>query len=167
VTEQRDPAPLRASDADREAAADRLRAAGEDGRLDVDELEDRLSAAYAAKTLSELEPLTADLGHERAATPSPRNAPVADLDQTQTTWARNWRAWLSTSVLLTGIWAVICVASGGLIFFWPIFPIGIWGISMVAGMIGGGDPGDHGPGRDRQLRRDERRGRRLGPPGGS
>jgi hypothetical protein len=52
---------LRASDADREATVDRLHTAATEGRLDADELEERLSAAYAAKTCRELERLTADV----------------------------------------------------------------------------------------------------------
>jgi Domain of unknown function (DUF1707)/Domain of unknown function (DUF4190) len=52
---------LRASDADREAAVERLRAAALDGRLDGDELEERLSQAYAARWCSELSRLTADV----------------------------------------------------------------------------------------------------------
>ena len=53
---------LRASDADRERAVLTLgRAAGE-GRLDVDELEERLQAAYGARTHAELDRLLADVG---------------------------------------------------------------------------------------------------------
>lgn len=52
---------LRASDADREATAERLRVAAHEGRLDTDELEARLSAAYAARWSSELERLTLDV----------------------------------------------------------------------------------------------------------
>ena len=56
------PAPAtRASDADREAAAEQLRAAVADGRLDLAELDGRLTAAYAAKTRGELAAVTADL----------------------------------------------------------------------------------------------------------
>jgi hypothetical protein len=60
---------IRASDADREWAADRLRIAAGEGRLDADELDERLSAAYAAKYCTELVRLTADV------TPAPRPAP--------------------------------------------------------------------------------------------
>jgi uncharacterized protein DUF1707/uncharacterized protein DUF4190 len=52
---------LRASDADREAAVERLREAALEGRLDADELESRLAAAYSARTCSELSGLTADV----------------------------------------------------------------------------------------------------------
>jgi hypothetical protein len=52
---------LRASDADREATVERLRAAALEGRLDDDELEERLSQAYAARWCNELSELTADV----------------------------------------------------------------------------------------------------------
>jgi hypothetical protein len=52
---------LRASDADRERAAETLRRAAGVGRLELDELDERLSAAYAARTRSELERLVADV----------------------------------------------------------------------------------------------------------
>src|SRR3954447_6104367 len=48
---------LRASDADRERVAAALRRHHVDGRLDTDELQERLGACYAARTLGELERL--------------------------------------------------------------------------------------------------------------
>lgn len=52
---------LRASDADRERVSTLLQQACAEGRLDSQELDERLDAAYSARTLAELEPLTADL----------------------------------------------------------------------------------------------------------
>jgi hypothetical protein len=52
---------LRASDADRERVAAVLHQALGEGRLTVSELEERLDRVYAAKTLEELAPITADL----------------------------------------------------------------------------------------------------------
>jgi hypothetical protein len=52
---------LRASDSDREAAVERLRVAQMDGRLDSDELEQRIETAYAARWCSELDSLTLDV----------------------------------------------------------------------------------------------------------
>jgi hypothetical protein len=52
---------LRASDADREQAAEILRHAAGEGRLTLDELEERLNLLYATKTRRELEKLTADV----------------------------------------------------------------------------------------------------------
>ena len=60
---QQPPLPeLRASDADRERAVITLGRAAGDGRLDVDELEERLQLAYAARTHAELDTLLADVG---------------------------------------------------------------------------------------------------------
>jgi hypothetical protein len=52
---------LRASDADREATADRLRQHHTDGRIDQDEFQERLDRCFAAKTVGELAELTRDL----------------------------------------------------------------------------------------------------------
>jgi hypothetical protein len=52
---------MRASDADREKVAAVLREAAGEGRLGLDELDERLAAVYAARTYAELEPLTRDL----------------------------------------------------------------------------------------------------------
>jgi hypothetical protein len=51
----------RASNRDREATVAALRAAYAAGRLDLGELRDRASAAYAARTWGDLRELTADL----------------------------------------------------------------------------------------------------------
>jgi hypothetical protein len=60
----RDPS-LRASDADREATAERLRTSHSEGRLDVRELQERLGRCLEAKTVGELEQLVSDLPRER------------------------------------------------------------------------------------------------------
>ena len=52
---------MRASDADRDVAADRLRVAAGEGRIDPDELDDRLSGVYGARWCSELVQLTSDV----------------------------------------------------------------------------------------------------------
>ncbi len=52
---------LRISDADRHQVAELLREAAGEGRLDIEELDERLEAAYSAKTYGDLVPLTADL----------------------------------------------------------------------------------------------------------
>jgi hypothetical protein len=52
---------LRASDGDRQVAADRLRRAHDEGRLDFSEYDSRLAAAYAAGTYGDLDQLLLDL----------------------------------------------------------------------------------------------------------
>lgn len=56
-----DPSQLRISDDDRHRVAELLRQAAGEGRLDIEELDERLEAAYRAKTYGELVPITADL----------------------------------------------------------------------------------------------------------
>jgi Domain of unknown function (DUF1707) len=67
--------PLRASDADREQVAERLRHATAEGRLNADELEGRLQTLFAARTYGELDALLADLPAGRS--PSKRRIRVA------------------------------------------------------------------------------------------
>lgn len=76
-----DPSRLRISDADRHRVADLLRDAAGEGRLELDELEERLEAAYAARTYADLVPLTADLpvhpGHPDAPVSARQTLPAA------------------------------------------------------------------------------------------
>jgi Domain of unknown function (DUF1707)/Domain of unknown function (DUF4190) len=73
---------LRASDADRDKAADRLRTAAMEGRLDPYELDERLTAAYGARWCSDLERLTADVTPPPP--PAPPVAPVFVRQQART-----------------------------------------------------------------------------------
>jgi hypothetical protein len=79
-----DPQHLRASDADRERVAEKLREAAGDGRLTMDELDERLDAVYAAKTYAELVPITHDLpdtGAGAGYVPAPSQSPSGDVRQ--------------------------------------------------------------------------------------
>ncbi|MFB6827134.1 DUF1707 domain-containing protein [Streptomyces virginiae] len=70
---------LRASDADRDRVVERLRDAVAEGRLDMEEFEERLEAAYTSRTYAELEPLTRDL-------PAPAGGPVAPRSAAAEPW---------------------------------------------------------------------------------
>jgi Flp pilus assembly protein TadB len=74
---------LRASDAERDEVAERLRQAAIDGRLLAEELEDRLAAALTARTHGELDALVADLpqprSRRRGGIPVPRTGPEIAL----------------------------------------------------------------------------------------
>jgi DUF1707 SHOCT-like domain len=64
---------LRAADADREAVAETLREQHLAGRIDTDELQERVERCYAAKTYAELDALLADLpGEDRSGRARPR-----------------------------------------------------------------------------------------------
>ena len=70
---------LRASDADREAVTTRLHEAAVEGRLDPDELEERLHLALRARTYGELRHLVADLPAKAAPWDRPRRRGFAPL----------------------------------------------------------------------------------------
>jgi Domain of unknown function (DUF1707) len=72
-------ATLRASDADRDAVADRLRRAAIEGRLDPDELDERLDTALSAKTYGELDRLVADLPGAPATVRPPQRKPAVGV----------------------------------------------------------------------------------------
>ncbi|SFQ22487.1 Cell wall-active antibiotics response 4TMS YvqF [Amycolatopsis arida] len=81
MTDLPDRKQLRASDADREHVARILHQAMGEGRITLAELEERLDAVYSAKTLGELEPVTADLPDAGvpglAVQPTPSRQPAA------------------------------------------------------------------------------------------
>jgi hypothetical protein len=52
---------MRAGDSDRQAIADRLKTALDEGRLDLHEYDERLQRTYAAKTFGDLDSLVTDL----------------------------------------------------------------------------------------------------------
>ena len=127
----RDPG-LRASDAEREAAANALREHGAAGRLDVEELEQRVGAAYAARTHGELQALTRDLPvverprqHGQPTAAHGRHARRHDAGL-HAIHDGGWHAFLAVSVLLIGIWALT-----GAGYFWPVWALGWWALALV------------------------------------
>lgn len=134
------PGDLRASDADRAAVARRLQVAVDEGRLDLSDYDERLRDTYAARTYGDLERVTADL---------PAPAPVV-VDHTAAQAVEKhrehldeWRSWGGTAIVLVAIWGISSVASGGALFFWPMFPLGIWAAILLAGMMSGGSKRSH------------------------
>jgi hypothetical protein len=112
---------LRASDADREKLADELRAHAVAGRIDTDELEERVQKAYAAKTLGDLDALRRDL----PATPEQLALTVRERR------SHLVRRTIQETGGSTGAFAVctaIWIFSGASGFFWPIF--------VVIGVVG-------------------------------
>lgn len=117
-----DEAQQRASDSDREEATNRLRTAAEEGRLDVDELDERVAAALAARTHADLERLTADL----PAAPPPPRTPVA-------VWQRHdVRATLAALLSGGGICTLVWLATGADSPFWPVWVFLGTGIAFIA-----------------------------------
>ena len=149
---------LRAADADRAAVATVLGEHMAAGRLTVDEYDERLSRAYAARTYGDLDQLTADLPSTRRPQaaqpvahchPYPARACGAGPWSAGGSTAAAWRSWLSTALIVVTIWAVASIASTSLLYFWPIWVIGPWGAVLLARTLTGDD--------DRHARRRDRR----------
>jgi hypothetical protein len=103
---------LRASTADRERAADVLKAAFAEGRLDRDEFEERAGRAQQSRTYSELAALTADLPAGPLGALMPHPAPVP---------AMPWRQPLNT----LAVTSLVCA-------FIPGIP---WFAAVITGLI--------------------------------
>jgi hypothetical protein len=102
---------LRVGDREREATADALREHGAAGRLEPDELEERLGAAYAARTQADLDRLTYDLP-ARDALPAKRQRSLP-ADARRLIFGA-----LAADVLAVAIWAA-AGAEGDWQEFWP------------------------------------------------
>lgn len=94
-----DPRDMRAGDPDREHTAEILRHAAGEGRIDLDELEERLGRTYAAKTYRDLEAVVADLPDAAGIAAAPGSLAPRDSDTLRL------RATMS-DVERTGAWTV-------------------------------------------------------------
>ena len=131
---------LRAADSDRAAIAEQLGRHLSDGRLTVDEYDERLSKAYAAKTYGELDELLADLPRSApagkpAAAPAP--ATTGHAVRHYGAFRAAWASWLSVAIIVTAIWAFTVVSSGHLQGFWPIWVVGPWGAVLLSRTVSG------------------------------
>src|SRR4051812_21070131 len=110
---------IRVSDSERERAADTLRHHYADGRLDSDELEDRIERAYHATTRGDLAALVRDLPSDRG-----RRARVAAANANRHAWRAHLSSYAAVNGGLVGLWGV---TGGG--EFWPIWSIAGWGVA--------------------------------------
>lgn len=107
---------LRAADADRERVATAVQTAGSEGRLTLEEVEERLTRVYAARFTDELTALTTDL---------PRPVPARPgFPLTRAALRRHPALRLHLAVVVAiGVVAIVRWAVLGAGFFWPAFPI--------------------------------------------
>ncbi|OLB77264.1 MAG: hypothetical protein AUI14_16665 [Actinobacteria bacterium 13_2_20CM_2_71_6] len=106
---------VRTSDAEREQVAAILRAAVTEGRLTLQEGDERLGRTYEARYRDELAPLTTDL-------PSGGWEALARTPEALAAARRRLRRHGSIVVLVAGLLVGAWLLSGA-VFFWPLFPI--------------------------------------------
>ena len=123
---------LRASDADRDQVVELLRQHTAEGRITAEEFDERMTAAYSAKTMGALAELTTDLpvdlaDHSRKQAELARAAKRGGLPRRV---RQEISGLASLGVVLTTIWLI---SGGG--YFWPMWPIGIsLAITVVRGI---------------------------------
>jgi hypothetical protein len=128
---------MRAADADREAVAERLRQAVSEGRLDLDEYDQRLNRAYAAKTYGELDRVLADLpGPAPSLRPQPGN-PVRPQHAVRGWLAEQWRPWGTVVSICVAIWVLTAILTLSLPYFWPMWVAVPWGLVLLFRSVGG------------------------------
>ena len=121
------PRRVRASDAEREELAELLRSAMTEGRLTLEEGEERLAKAYAAQYRDELGPLTADLpdGGREAWFQARFDSPEA-VAAARRHLGRHAGFVIVVAAVLVTLWAL-----SGAHFFWPLLPLLFLGFGLA------------------------------------
>lgn len=132
---------MRASDQDRQQVVDRLRGAVADGRLRMDEFEQRMAQAYQAVTYGDLDPLCADLPAAApapvAAVPAPvRPRPGGVLAGLPGALRVLWTIWLAAVLVNVVVWVLVSATSMHLAYPWPLWVAGPWGAVLLAKTVG-------------------------------
>jgi len=112
---------LRIADADRDRTVERLRAAAAEGRLDPDELEDRVSRALSARTQGDLDMVLGDLPEPHVPAPAPDRSLVL---------RERTAAFLVPNVVCIAVWAATGAGS-----FWPGWVLLGTGIAFAVFLI--------------------------------
>jgi hypothetical protein len=115
---------LRVSDPERDAVAHQLREHFAVGRLNVDELHDRLDRVYTARTRADLDAALTDLpsvAAEVVPAPSPRRRHA-------------WGKFVRVNAICWSIWGVTVATSSPhhLAGLWPLWVTVPWGAAMLS-----------------------------------
>ena len=132
---------MRVSDAERQAAADRLRAAMSEGRLDLTEYDTRLARAYSAVTYADLDQLFTDLpahaaAPEVAAAPKPptvaRPVPAVSTGFAGQPLALKilWTIWAGAVLINLTVWLLVSLGNGEPDYFWPMW-LAVPGVALT------------------------------------
>ena len=131
------------SDAERQVAADRLRAAMGEGRLDLLEYDTRLAQAYQAVTYHDLDQLFTDLPVRTGAASAPAVAPQAEpvaasrsLPAVRTGFAGLplalkilWTIWAGAVLINLTVWLLVSLGNGPG-YFWPMW-LAVPGVALT------------------------------------
>ncbi|MDP9863038.1 MULTISPECIES: DUF1707 SHOCT-like domain-containing protein [Streptosporangium] len=141
---------MRASDGDRDRVAEVLREHYAQGRLTVEEFDERLEQLYASRTYGELATLTSDLPDVdlgRLPAPAPRSPERRDIGQAQRKGlTAMWATWGTASGINWAIWLILGVTDGfDFPYPWPLWVMGPWGVVLLVTTIATGLGGKRNP----------------------
>jgi Domain of unknown function (DUF1707)/2TM domain len=122
---------VRASDAERDATLAMLSDAAAEGYLTPDELDERLSAALAARTIEDLTGLTRDLPPEWQAERGRRAGWAATSSKARQAVRPQIATYLGVMAVLVAVWLIAGITAGAW-YPWPIWPALGWGIALLA-----------------------------------
>jgi hypothetical protein len=140
---------LRASDADRDFAAQLVRQAMAAGRIDAAEQDARALAVSGARTLGDLSTQVADLM-------------VADAVRGVSARSRGrvtnaLRGWAGLAVMLNAIWLMTVLTTGHLLYYWPMWPMAGTAIPLVMALFWQESPEEEARHRSERDAQDARR----------
>jgi hypothetical protein len=133
---------MRAGDSDRQAVADQLKTALDEGRLDLDEYDERLQKTYAAKTFRDLDTLVTDLPGpvpEQRSRVEPFQPPAAPQQAPGVGEVRRAGGppflgpYSGVVAVCFIIWGLSCLGSGHFVYPWPLWML----IPLILGGWGG------------------------------
>jgi hypothetical protein len=156
ATPQSQPNPqFRASYGDRQLVVDRLREALDEGRLTLDEYDDRVKVAYAASTYDDLNALLCDIptqtgvleirppsgrrmpaGPPQTAIPVRTPRPAPRVRRIPLALSILWTIWASVVAINVAVWLIVIVTTGHGLYPWPIWVAGPTGAALLAVTIG-------------------------------
>lgn len=128
---------MRASDADRDRVAAALREHCAQGRISIDELNERLDGVYGARTFGDLEKVTDDLPeHDMYERPVPASRTSMPARRTSGRPVRPgmrsaWAGYVTVNLICFVVWLLTFV-SGGAWYPWFLWVAGPWGAVMLA-----------------------------------
>lgn len=130
---------LRAADADRHKIADELKDALDEGRLSLQEYDERVRDAYAARTYADLLVIVADLpkpGMSAAEVNARRAADLRrDARRMPTALAVLWVILGSVAAVNVVVWVLVAATVSGDLYPWPIWLL-VPGVAL--GVVTGG-----------------------------
>ena len=123
---------LRVSDGERQVAAERLRAAHDEGRLDLYEYDDRLAQAYSSVTYADLDRLFADIPVSTPSVAAPTGAPAVRTACAPVAGRGAvrglplalrilWINWAFVVAVNLTVWTLVNVGDDDMGYFWPMW----------------------------------------------